>query len=205
MGLDVSVAIGTFGAQAWIRFAQRAIASVPDGIPVHHAHGATLAAARNEALERVETEFVIHLDADDELAPGYIEAMAAGSADLRGPSLQRTRGHRDWGEPYMPTVYAHDHACVADCLRLGNWLLIGTCLRTALAREVGGWEEWTWSEDYALFARCWVAGGTVEAIPEAIYRGEYRVDSRNRAGRATSLQVHRAIEAAIWPNEESRI
>jgi hypothetical protein len=201
--VDVTVCIGTYGAQEWAKLAQdRAIPSAKaQGVPVVHVHAPTLARARNEAMNMAETEFVIHLDADDELGEGYVEAMATGSADLRAPALQRVRHGKLHGEPYVPRVWGHEHDCVAECLRAGNWLLVGTCLRAELACEVGGWEEFEWSEDWALFARCWKAGGTVEAIPSAIYRGHMSPGGRNRRGRHAALRYHRQIERAVWPED----
>src|SRR5436190_22016125 len=89
--VSVTVVIGTFGSEAWCELARvRAIPSAEaQGVEVVHIHGATLAAARNAGLELVESEWVVHLDADDELAPGYVEAMLAGSADVRSPMLRQ--------------------------------------------------------------------------------------------------------------------
>lgn len=197
--MDFTVCVGTFGDAEWDRLAkQRAIPSAKSQAPVIHAHADTLAQARNAALEQVETEFVIHLDADDELELGYVEAMSKGTADLRAPRIRQVRDGKV-GSPFMPRVWAHHHDCTAECLRQGNWLIIGTAVRTELAQGVR-WEEWGWSEDWAFFARCHEAGGTVEAIPQAIYRAHVRDDSRNHGlSRRSALHWHREIEQAIWP------
>jgi glycosyltransferase involved in cell wall biosynthesis len=201
--VDVSVVVGTFGDHRWVNLAeQRAIPSV-QGAPVIHRHGETLAQARNEGLALVDTEFVIHLDADDQLDENYITEMAKGTADLRAPSRLDIRGNVPMWPAYMPRVWAHEHQCVGECLRYGNWMTIGTAVRTELARSVGGWEEFGWSEDYALFARCWKAGGTVEACPDAIYRAWWTRGSRNRISHAKGLYWHREIEKAVWPEEPS--
>jgi cellulose synthase/poly-beta-1,6-N-acetylglucosamine synthase-like glycosyltransferase len=202
--VDISVCIGTFGAETWKRLAtDRAIPSVPEGIPVIHEHGATLAKARNAALKQVETEFTVHLDADDELSPDYFDQMAKGTADMRGPALQHIRRGVKWGEARVPQVWSHEHACEGPCLRYGNFLVVGTCARTELVREVGGWEEFGWSEDWALWARCWRAGGTVETIPAAIYIAHHAGRGRNHVLRRVSLDWHHKIEAAVWPDEPS--
>lgn len=202
--MTFSVVIGTFGHRSWERMARdRAIPSVPEGVPVFHEHRDTLAKARNAGLEQVETDFVVHLDADDELGEGYFDAMAKGTADLRGPSRLNIKRGVPWGEPMMPQVWGHEHQCHGECLRFGNWLVIGTAVRTELLRSVGGWEEFGWSEDWAAWARCWKAGGTVEAIPEAIYKAHLARQGRNRVPRHISLHWHRTIEHAIWPDEEA--
>lgn len=199
--MDVTVCIGTYGDDSWLELAQRAIASAEPQAPVVHVHEETLAKARNAAVAKVDTEFVVHLDADDELEPGFIAAMAAGTADLRVPVLRQVRRGRP-REPFMPQVWGHHHRCTGECLRWGNWIIIGACVRTSLVREVGGWEEWGWSEDWALWARCWKAGASIETIPRAIYKAHVRPDSRNHALTAAETgEWHRRIEAAVWPEE----
>lgn len=199
--MDVTVVVGTFGSQHWVKLAERAIRSAESQAPVIHRHESTLAEARNAGLAEVKTEWVVHLDADDELEPGYIEAMAKGTADLRAPSVRYVRNRQERA-PVMPRVWGHTHDCTAECLRYGNWMVIGTCLRTELARSVG-WQEFGWSEDWGMFAGCWKAGGTVEAIPEAVYRAHTSRRGRNRVSPAVGLRWHREIEKAIWPDEPS--
>lgn len=203
--MDVTVAVATCsivrpprGYRSWPDLAERrAIPSAEaEGVPVVHAHAGTLHDARNQALDQVDTEWVIHLDADDELEAGYIEALAAGTADLRAPAVRYVSPARAaW--PRVPTVAGHAHACSADCLPAGNWLVVGTLAPADLVRKVGGWSDYPWSEDWDLWVRCWQAGATVEAIPSAVYRAHVRSDSRNRApARTARLAAHRAIAAA---------
>jgi glycosyltransferase involved in cell wall biosynthesis len=195
VGLDATICIGTFGGNDWVRLAhERAIPSAEaQGVPVIHRHAPTLARARNEALALARTPWVIYLDADDELAPGYVKALDAGGADLRAPSVSYVKLGRP-RTPYMPKVAGHDHACSAKCLRDGNWLLIGTAIHTDHAREVGGFREFDVYEDWDLFQRIWLAGATVEAIPEAVYLAHWRRHSRNRAPDiAVKNRVHREI------------
>jgi glycosyltransferase involved in cell wall biosynthesis len=198
--MEFTVVVATYGEKKWGKLAhRRAIPSARSQAPVEYVHGASLHEARNAGLERVNTEFVVFLDADDELAPGYIEAMASGSADLRGPSLQWVRSFKRAGDPFTVTVYGHDHACTGECLREGNFLVIGTAVRTELAREVGGFEPWPYTEDRAFFARCWLTGGSVEVIPQAVYRAHVRKRSRNRADpQASKDAVTAQINAALF-------
>lgn len=195
--MDVTVVVGTFGDASWSDLAvERAVPSVPQDVPVIHTHAATLHDARNAGLARVESEWVCHLDADDELEPGYFDAMASGTADLRGPSVRYVKPNRT-GWPQLPRVAGHDHRCTAECLTDGNWLVIGTLVRTELARQVGGWRDFSWSEDWDLWLRCYQAGATVEPITKAVYRAHMRPDSRNRAPqRHERLAAHNAIARA---------
>jgi len=194
--VDVTVVVGTYGDVSWKQLAEsRAIPSVGD-VPVLHVHGETLAEARNKGLEWVETDWVVFLDADDELTPGYFDAMAAGFADLRAPAVEYVGTSRQ--SPYMPKVAGHGHDCDGDCLTEGNWLVIGTAARTNIVRDVGGFREWEVYEDWDLWLRCYLAGATVEAVPEAIYRAHVRRDSRNRApSMAIKNRVHHEIVKAI--------
>lgn len=195
----VTVVIGTYGDSKWAHLAEtRAIPSAETQAPVIHRHAGTLAEARNEALELVSTDFVVHLDADDELEPGYIEAMETSRADLRVPMVRQVRRGRA-GSPFMPCVWDHRHDCGPDCLREGNWIVIGACVRASIVREVGGWEEWGWSEDWALWARCWLAGASIERVPEAIYRAHFSRASRNHClTPEETMHWHRQIQAAVF-------
>jgi hypothetical protein len=203
MGLSVTVAIATYGDESWRLLARnRALPSALEQAPAVHAHADTLAEARNRALRSVETEWVIHLDADDELEPGYIDAMAGGSCDLRAPAVRYVRGGRARSAAQVPRVAGHRHACTGECLPQGNWLVIGTCARTRMLLDVGGWRDFEWSEDWDLWLRCHLAGASVEAIPEAVYRAHVRPDSRNRAPSAEfRREAHEAIYRANYPED----
>lgn len=196
--MDVTVVVGTFGDPSWVDLARsRAIPSAEAlGVPVIHHHADTLHDARNAGLNEVTTEWVCHLDADDELEAGYFDAMATGTADLRAPSVRYVR-NSNTSRPLMPKVAGHTHQCTASCLVDGNWLVVGAVGRADLMRSVGGWRDFTWSEDWDLWLRCHLAGATIEAVPQAVYRAHVRLDSRNRApSQEAKLEAHRAIAAA---------
>ena len=189
--MDVTVAIGTYGDESWIETAKRAVASVPNDIPVIHCHRSSLAEARNDALAQVKTEWVCYLDADDELEPGYFEAMFAGTADVRGPIARyiKNGSERLW----RPRVWNHRHNCTAECLTDGNFILVGAMVRTEIAKQAT-WREFPWSEDWDFWIQCWKAGATFETVEGAIYRAHVRDDSRNRAAtQAKKLEAHLAI------------
>lgn len=190
--MDVTVCIGTYGEVKWIEMARRAALSVL-GCPVIHVHGKTLAEARNEAVERAKTEWVIHLDADDKLDAGYVHALSAADGDLLVPMVRYIRNGRI-GRPGFPQVAGHSHDCTADCLEDGNWMVVGTAVRRQMVKDVGGWREWEMYEDWDLFRRCWLAGATATRVPSAHYLAHFRAGSRNRAPSAQERQrVHTAI------------
>lgn len=195
--MDVTVVVATYGEKQWSRLAwQRAMPSALAQAPAIHAHADTLAVARNRGLRSVESEWVVHLDADDELEPGYIDALGEGTADLRAPAVRYVSA-TSWSQAVMPRVVGHKHVdCQGACLVDGNWLVIGTAVRTAMARKVGGWREWPLYEDWDLFLRCYLAGATAEAIPQAVYRAHTRAGSRNEPPLRVRRKVYQDILAA---------
>lgn len=198
--LDVSIVVATFEGPQWrhlARLRHRALTSARQfGVPVvdHHG-GATLAEARNAALDQVQTEWLIYLDADDELHRDYLTAMGAGSADVRAPRCL-------WMPPGMirtsrratfPKVTNHQHDCVGDCLREGNWLVIGAMVRTEIAQKVR-WQDWPVLEDFDFWLRCYVAGATFEAIPGAMYLAHSQRGGRNMSATVKERNaVHQQI------------
>ena len=195
---DVTICVGTFGDESWIELAEsRALPSARSfGVPVVHVHADTLHDARNQALEQVATEWVVFLDADDELDPGYLEHLFTATADVRGPAVKYIQQHRVT-QAKVQRVSGHRHACTAECLPEGNWLVVGSMVRAELVRQVGGWRDFPWSEDWDLWLRCHLAGATFEPVPAAIYRAHVRPDSRNRAPEhAERIAAHRAIYEA---------
>lgn len=199
--MDVTIVIATYGAREWLDLGtRRAVPSAfEQGVPVVYVHGLTLHGARNAGLAQVQSEHVVFLDADDELAPGYCETLASGTADLRVPAVQYVAGGRPRA-PYVPKVAGHTHDCIGECFQHGNFAVIGTMARTELLREAGGFEDFAWSEDWALWARCWKAGATVETIADAVYIAHVNPESRNRAPSPQERNAaHWAIHHAVWP------
>lgn len=195
---DVTILVGTYGHQSWVDLAnRRAIRSAGEqNVPIVHRHCATLHEARNACLHAAATEWVIHLDADDELEGAYVQTMMAGEADIRAPSVRYVQGNHAQ-RPRVPNVWGHQHQCVAECLVGGNWIVVGALARRQMIIDVGGWRDFTWSEDWDVWLRCHLTGASIEAIPRAIYRAHVRPDSRNRgASQAERLAAHRAIARA---------
>jgi GT2 family glycosyltransferase len=195
---DVSVLVATCGDQRWIELAkQRALPSARAlGVPVIHRHAATLHEARNACLYAATTPFVVHLDADDELPRDYLDAMRSGTAEVRAPAVRYVQGGHV-APDRVPTVWGHSHACSAECLPYGNWIVVGAWASRSRLIDIGGWRDYSWSEDWDLWLRAYLAGATVETIPAAVYIAYVRYDSRNRAAsQEQRLAAHRAIARA---------
>lgn len=200
MGLDVTVVVATYGDGAWIDLArERAIPSAKlAGAPVVHSHGPSLHEARNRGAATCSTEWLCFLDADDELSPDYFGQMEKGTADVRAPMALYIEKGRE--RLWQPRVAGHTHDCVAECLRDGNWLLVGSVVRRELFDAAGGWKDYPWSEDWSTWIRCWKAGGTFELVRDAVYRAHVRRDSRNRgATRKARLEAHWQIHREEFP------
>lgn len=197
--MDVTVVIATYGSKEWATLAgERAVPSARAvAEKVVWNHGETLHGSRNTGLRRVETEWVCFLDADDELHPGFFTAMEKASADVRAPAVSYVRG-RNRSPAKIPRVAGHTHGCNEHCLPFGNWLVIGSVVRADLVRQVGGFRDFAWSEDWDLWVRCYQAGATFEAVPGAVYIAYVRPNSRNRGTytQAEKLEAHRAIAQA---------
>ncbi len=197
--MDVTIVVATFGDRAWLDLAiERATRSaLAQGAPMIFVHGLTLHGARNAGLAQVDTEHVVFLDGDDELAPGYCATLAAGTADLRVPSVQYVTPAGRPRAAYVPRVAGHRHDCEARCLLDGNYAVIGAMANAQLLRDVGGFRDEACYEDWSAWLRMYRAGATVETIPEAVYVAHVRPDSRNRGMPIdTRNRVHHEIAAA---------
>lgn len=204
--MDVSVIVGTFGDPSWQMLAQKAIASAYaqtlEPRDVIHVHGSTLYEARNRGAELAAGEWLCFLDADDQLEPGYLAALAAHEheADLLAPAVEYVfEGGKVLSSAAMPKVASHAHDCTHDCLTQGNYLVVGTLVRKTMFDAVGGFESWEFYEDWALWLRCRTQlGATAVSVPEAVYIATHRFRSRNKAHRrpekeAMHWQIHSAI------------
>lgn len=202
--LDVTIVVSTFGDESWKELAhKRALPSAGSfGVPVIYSHKNTLHEARNEGLFKTETEFVCHLDADDELDSRFFEHMEKVDGDLRPPSVN----HVYQRQTFMPRVVGktvHTHVCVADCLVEGNWLVVGTVARTKLLQDIGGWKDWGTFEDFDLWQRAWLAGATITPVPDAIYRAYSTPNGRcKNLPFAESRKIQKAICMTNMPDRD---
>lgn len=201
--MEVSIVVSTFGQSKWEHLARtRAIPSANQfGVPVFYNHGPSLHEARNLGLNQVETEYVCHLDADDELDLNFFREIAAVEGDLRAPAVRYTRSGNVGTRAMMPKVSGHSHDCEADCLLNGNWLVVGAVARTELLLAVGGWRNYAWSEDWDLWQRCWIAGAKIVRAPKAVYIAHTNGRGRNNAStHQQKVRIHHEIRKANLPH-----
>ena len=194
----ISVIVATYGEDTWSTLAShRAIPSLKltndDNLVLRHDPLGTRASSLNDAAALSEKDWLLFLDADDELAPGYITAMRNAIQNNPGrvlltPSVQQIRK----GRPRAPFFFP-------ECdFRTGNWLVIGTLIQRELFMEIGGFREHPHGlEDWNLWARAVRAGATVVKVPDAVYkahmnpRSKHHVLSRNRAAYMEAYETAR--------------
>jgi cellulose synthase/poly-beta-1,6-N-acetylglucosamine synthase-like glycosyltransferase len=194
---DVTICVATFGDDSWkVKAEACGDAAAEQGADVLAYHGLTLASARNAMAGDAGTEFLIFLDADDEIAPGYIDAMLTADGDLRAPRLHLV--HPD-GSTEIPDLASRDIATMNPCA-------IGTMIRREMFLDVGGfWEERAW-EDWSLFRRCWLTGASIVHVPDAVYVSHVDPAGRNSMV-ADKRHLHREIIASHnwWLTERRRV
>lgn len=173
---DVTVVIATFGPdyKTWDDLAQRARKSVARQTmhpKIVRSHMDTLQEARNIGAVQANTEYLIFLDADDELDRHYVEAMLAAEGSIRRPA---TLGVVEGIEDDYPVMIP------ARNLYETNYIVIGAMIRTADFRRVGGFDDYPVAEDWALWLKMVEAGATITDVPDAIYRVNVQPVSRNQ-------------------------
>jgi GT2 family glycosyltransferase len=163
---------------------------------VGHDDSGTVAAVRNALAQEATGDWLCFLDADDQLAPGYVTAMQKAhetvnpvSRHLFTPAVSYVKARSREKAKFWP-----------ECsLETGNWLVIGTLVQKDLFLEVGGFEEWAIYEDWALWGRCWKAGAQIVKVPDAIYQAHRGPRSRNHAlPRREINRVYQEIRQAVW-------
>jgi glycosyltransferase involved in cell wall biosynthesis len=183
----VSITMPAYGAEATIREAvESALAQtvsdfeliiVDDGSPVpvadvlddmrdervrivRHERNRGLGAARNTALREVRAPLLTHLDADDLIEAGYLEALLPCFDDpavgLAYPNVL-VSGHGEDG-PYIRDPERHPVDTFPE-LALRNPIPVMTVVRTSAVRAVGGYEEGMWGAmDWMLYLELATAG-----------------------------------------------
>lgn len=144
------------------------------------------AAARNRALARVETDWVLFLDDDDQLMPNAVqvltEAQAATGADVvsGGAWIPQSPGH---GEPVQPPPPGWIDAGVVMARSV---LHVTSLVRTRLAQTAGftrAHDPGTGADldDYGFYRSLAAAGASFWRVPETVLI--WHVHGANTSGR----------------------
>ena len=199
--MDVSVIVATYGDMEWERLAiERAAPSVcgqdAEIILAHYPEG-TRATSLNYGAEGATAEWLLFLDADDEFAPGYLEAMRRALEQhptdgnrqvLFTPAVQQIRK----GRPGQPVFFDRGIS-----LRDDNWLVIGTMIHRDLFWKVGGFPDYPHGfEDFALWSKCYRMGAEIVKVPDAVYRYFWNPQSAHKRGwrdRRWQVETHQRV------------
>lgn len=201
--MKLSILISTHGTEEWRRLALRRAAPSAESQGAHevlvlHEPKATLAEVRNANAARATGDFLLFLDGDDELDPGFVDEISRAHAELPAstvplltPSVAYVRGMTRKQPKIWPEIDIRD----------GNWMIIGTVVPRDLVAAVGGFREYGWSEDWGFWGMCMEAGATPVKVPDAVYVAHVNNRSRNRSkSRHQILFWHQAIGADVWPH-----
>jgi glycosyltransferase involved in cell wall biosynthesis len=185
--VDLTVCISTFGDESWKTLAMtRALPSaLGQASEIVHTHAETLYEARNRGADKATGEWLVMLDADDELAPGYVDAILAASGDLRAPAVSWVTDH----SATAPRTLADRN------IETMNPCVIGTAIRRELFLDLGGFKDWPAYEDWCLYLRATRSGAVIEHVPDAVYRAWVTPHSRNQTVR-NPRQLMAQIKAA---------
>lgn len=184
--MEVSIIIASHGEESWSELAHRrplpSALAEPAEVLIGHDPVGNRASVRNGLAAKAKGEYLCFLDADDELQPGYVQAMQRAheaEADpgplLLTPRVSYVIKGRQRPPKFWPEVPPWS----------GNWMVLGTLVPRALFHEVGGWREFSpgdWNEwdDWELWIRCQKAGARPVKVPRAVYIAHQESTSRHR-------------------------
>lgn len=148
---------------------------------------ATRAEVRNRLTDQATGDYIITLDADDELAPGYVTAMQeaikrSSERYLLVPAVSYVRNGKPGRAKLLPTC----------ALAEGNYMVVGTAFPKKVWEEVGGWRTFTGTgvlnewDDWDLWIRCVKAECVPTMVPDAIYVAHVRNSPHHSRDRATT-------------------
>jgi glycosyltransferase involved in cell wall biosynthesis len=205
--MRVSVLIATYGNPVWMTTAERAISSAvgQDALEVvaHHDPDGTVASSRNALAEEAEGDWLLFLDADDELEPGYIAAMHAAYNFNDRALLTPAVRHVKKGRPGAPFFFDRGIS-----LREDNWLVVGTLVHKNLFWEVGGFGDYPHGfEDFSLWSKCFRAGASVIKVPDAVYVYHHNPQSKHKQGwrdRKWQVETHQRVVRELDEWEAAR-
>lgn len=208
--MKLTIVVASHGSNTWKQLAaERAAPSAsrqqPHQLIVRHEPDGTVASARNNAAAEATGDWLVFVDADDELQDGYHDAIAAHTSSIRTshgrtlpqpclvtPAVTYRRGSRSSDPRVWPRIPLTD----------GNWLTIGTAVPKRLFDQAGGFaDNIDLYEDWHLWARCWKLGAELREAPDAIYVAHVSQQSRNRRKHpAARLYWHQWIGHDVFPD-----
>lgn len=147
-----------------------------------------VALARNRGAREATGEHVVFLDADDLLAPNFLErTMSALEAAAPGIAYAYTAVEKFGLETGRLFTRPFD----GEILFEGNYIPVSALLRRAVFLEAGGFDpSWPAFEDYELWARLYVRGHSGIYVDEPLLRYRFHGRSRNTLTRDERDDLH---------------
>ena len=146
-------------------------------------------AARNRAAQESTAEYLCILDADDAYKPTYLERQKAFVRTHPGFDIYSCTADAitESGDirPYDPGRYPQDVCSleIADLVKM-NRILSAAVIRAASFRNVGGFRESVYVEDYDLWLRMLAHGANHIHNPESLVLYRVRSDAKTADSRA---------------------
>jgi glycosyltransferase involved in cell wall biosynthesis len=189
--MSFAVVVGTFGDPLWRDLASRALASAEEAgaAEVIHIHADSLDVARNTGAAHANAEWLVFLDADDELDSGYVKAMEEVATPHDALLQPSTLGINPDGTTDAYPVLIPRKQSLLD----GNWMVIGTAIRRSQFLRLGGFRNLPVYEDWDLWIRATLDGAQHVVAPQAVYRIHVNPTGRNSGDRQVQLQTYERI------------
>lgn len=203
--MRISILIATYGGEEWrdlgySRAYPSAATQDPFEVLNFHDPEGTIASVRNELGSTARGDWLCFLDADDELAPGYLGAMRrafeqerTGGSLLLTPAVQAMRKGRQSG-----IAHFYDRGV---SLSEDNWMVVGTLIQKDVFHQVGGFSDYPHGfEDWSLWYKATKCGARVVKVPGAVYLYHQNPQSKHRQGwrdRKWQVATHNRVKAEL--------
>jgi glycosyltransferase involved in cell wall biosynthesis len=130
-----------------------------------------LAAALNEGLQHVQTNWVMRFDADDVCSLDRVALQKSraeqGDVDVFGGQIEEFQ--RVPGDSQRVRRVPCEESDIQRFARRRNpFNHMTVCFRVSVVREVGGYPLIPWMEDYALWSQLMAAGARLGNLPEVL-------------------------------------
>lgn len=164
------------------------------GVHVVRKPNGGLSSARNAGLAVARGRWVLPLDADDLIAPDYLEKTLGAAARNPGARHITTLVRYFVDDPNEPTGGYIPFGLDERVLPVRNCAGACTALIDAeMLREVGGYDEWLTSyEDWDVFMSMCERGAESVVIPEFLFSYRVRPDSMLRTIAQPRVDLYRA-------------